>query len=589
MTLKSRVFRLAVILGTATFCTFFPPISLASSEIFFDNFDDNDISNWVVTKNNCKYNGNPALWQASNGELSMLINGGGCSTYIIPPSIIGENTNYVVSIDIRLSSIDQDRNVIVKYANIDNWYGLHIVGTDVYFEKVVNGVEYVLPSRQFTYSFSNNSIYNISVEVKGSLFDIYINDVLVKTIQDQSPMFPVSSVGLAASAGGIPYSEVWFDNFSVTEINSKQLAVPDLKQYDQLWKDEIYDHAPVWAGNQKTTMERWGCLLTSLTMIGQYYGYSFSPQDLNAWLSSQPHAFTPRGALVTDMFGKYLAHFNLELPKLEYKREAYETGLLTTEIEATRPAILKWKGSMNTNHFVVARGISGDDFLVHDPATNKTLLSELGPSIVSLDTFTPSHTDLSSVVLVVDENYHIGVTNSEGNPVVVEESIEYPLHDTAGTLPQNIGERFVRIPKPQEGTYHVAVTGPAGIYTLHSYVFNDEGQETYADFTGILAGESEHFTITIGQESEVKKDITIESMSADLDGAYHEGFIKSKAIYQLLKRELTVAENFLKRNKTKQYRLTLEVIKKQLIAFTPRHITSDVSALLQAEIQSLLD
>lgn len=589
MILNSRVLFLSILLSLLVSSLISPSNLSANNVTFVDDFNDNDISDWTVAKNNCKFNGNQAQWVSILGELTFTVNGGNCSSYIFPPMLLPDSGNYSISVSMRVSDINQDRNIMIKFYDTDNWYDLHIVGNEVYFEKVVNGIEYILPGRLVSYPFQNNGTYIFTINVTQNKFEIFVNGSLINTIADSSPTFDGMYSGLAASAGGIPFSEVWFDNFVLSEIDvSPAITIPDIKQTDPLWKDEIYDHAPVWAGNQKTTMERWGCLLTSLTMIGQYYGYSFSPQDLNAWLSNQPHAFTPRGALITDMFGKYLAHFKLDLPKLEYKREVFDPALLTAEIEATRPAVLKWKGSMASNHFVVARGILNDDFLIHDPATEKTLLSELGPSIVSLDTFTPSNTDLSSIVLVMDDGYHIAVTDEGGNTVPVEESIEYPLHDPAGSPPQNQGERFVRIAKPQEGTYHVAVSGPMGIYTLHTYVFNGIGDETYINFNGILNA-SDYFTITIGEESEIVKDTTIESVMADLDGAYRAGMIKNKAIYQLLKRELSVAQNFLTRNKTRQYQLTVEIIKKQLVAFTPRHIPQDVSAILQDGLNALLD
>ncbi len=577
----------------------FFPSSIFSANLLTDDFSDGDSSNWVEHS--------PwGEWYVDGGEYignATLISQPEMSSY----SYIGDKAmqNYIYNVDVK-STKGVDKVILFRINESNSAYFISVrsnfsgSGNDIVLGRqdpigqASSSVLKIVPFPNFP-----DTWYHISTRVENVQNDVsitvYIDGVEYISFVDTSNPILNGAVGFEIWPGGYQMpiyglvTETHFDNVVVTDFNTDtSILVPDLKQYDPLWKDEEYDHAASWAGNQKTTMERWGCLLTSLTMLGQYYGYSFSPQDLNQWLSSEPHAFTPRGALVIDMFGKYLAQLNLDLPKLEYKRVDYDPTALTAELEATHPAVLKWKGSMATNHFVIARGTSGDDFFVNDPATTNTLVSQLGPSIVSMDLFTPSHTDLSSIVLVVDEQYNIEVKDQEGNLVSVEESIEYPLHDVSNTTPQNTGERFVRIPKPQEGIYHVAISG-AGIYTLHSYLFNQQGDEEYIALTGILANDSEYFTLTIGEESEIEKETTIESILADFDAAYKNGGIKSKAIYQLLKRELSLAQNFLKRNKTKQYTLALEVIKKQLIAFTPRQIKSDVSAVLQAEVDALLD
>lgn len=187
---------------------------------FLDDFN-NDINNtlpdgWIIPYNTCSTN-----WTIQNQKYGIRINSP-CVTETVPSGLtIPAGISYSFEVDMTMTqSANMDRNFVFKYKDHQNWYGIHTIGSNVYLHKVINGVEYFLPNWNFVYGFLDNGTYHFKVEVRGNEFWIYIDNVLYSVVPDSNPTFPNSTAGLQASSGGVPTSEVWFDNVLVTELPS---------------------------------------------------------------------------------------------------------------------------------------------------------------------------------------------------------------------------------------------------------------------------------------------------------------------------------------------------------------------------------
>jgi hypothetical protein len=567
--------------------------SMISQLPFTDDFGDSDYDNWRIISNSCKYNNQPAYWQVSNGELGIKINGGGCSTFLMPTSApINPNSDYFVESDIRFTpSINMDRNLIVKFKDLSNWYGLHFVGSNVYLDKVVGGTEYFLPNKQFTYPFQNNQQYKVKTEVIGNQFKIYIDGVLVHTITDQNPVFPHTTAGLAASGGAILSSEVWFDNFKIEEINDNiVLNVPSLKQGDPPWGSVVYNNYPDVSTNQ--TIRKWGCYLTSASMVLQKNGFDISPLQLNTILKNN-NGFTIDHGVDLAAVASYTQKLS-DNNHLLYKWYDFNTAQLEAELNADRPPIVKLQGSSLPfgTHFVVVYGKKNGEYLIRDPepTSSKTKLSDYSSDLYSgIRSLVPANTDFSYFNIYTSLNVTPKVFSSDGVQVTEYDYIEGPISADDGSS-ENSGEplRVFSYPQALQDNYKVEFAGN-GVYDADFRLYDQDGNLTEQKIDGLLAsGQTDEVKVSFGQDNTTIAQITIDSTIADVDAAYATGMINKKFTYQTLKAGLFVAKDLYLLNKTILYKATLKLLLADVKKSTPKYITPEASEILQADLNYLI-
>ncbi len=277
---------------------------------------------------------------------------------------------------------------------------------------------------------------------------------------------------------------------------SNVLSVSDIKQYSSPWGSQTYDSANVWSNNP--TINRWGCALTSASMVLKYWGHNINPDQLNTWLKSQSDGYLWNGLLNWLAVSRYTKqHDSISTPTLEYRRLPATLGNIETEIGNGRPSILKLPG-----HFVVGKGYEdGGNYYINDPATTQSTLGYYNNSYLALNQFKPSHTDLSYILLTINPEYTLSVFNSLGN-MVGEFNLEEPLLDQVGgvsTSGSSLGMYI--LPVPDNGTYRVEIVGPSGIYTLNSYIYNTDGDVTLTSFSDTIeTGKTDKIEIVIDDE-----------------------------------------------------------------------------------------
>lgn len=136
------------------------------------------------------------------------------------------------------------------------------------------------------------------------------------------------------------------------------MAFQELYQNDSRWKNNVIGFGT----NQ--TIEYFGCLLTSMTMIGNYFGGSETPASLNERLK-QSNGFRDqfvRPATISTVFGNIKYQYNEKKPVSLQKIDA---GLAAGSLVAvmvdyeTRPGL--------QGHWVVIHKKEGNDYHIWDP------------------------------------------------------------------------------------------------------------------------------------------------------------------------------------------------------------------------------
>ena len=181
----------------------FPSNALAQNIIFEDNFNDGAAEGWQVI-------GSPTNWQVVNGEYGILVPSGVTNTVPSDSLWNPDWQNYIYEVD--LTGVQgTDKNILIKFMNTANFYEIHHTGGNIHFEKVVNGIQYVV-APAVNYPLNNGSIYHFRFEVDNNHYKIFESQNLLFDVEDQSPTFQGGKIGLRASTGAVFPTEVWFDN-----------------------------------------------------------------------------------------------------------------------------------------------------------------------------------------------------------------------------------------------------------------------------------------------------------------------------------------------------------------------------------------
>ncbi|MFZ3301294.1 MAG: C39 family peptidase [Microgenomates group bacterium] len=276
------------------------------------------------------------------------------------------------------------------------------------------------------------------------------------------------------------------------------LSVPSLKQYSTPWGNKIYDHT-------KNTIHEFGCALTSAVMVLQYHGHIVLPDTLNNWLNNQSDGYIRNGLINWLAVSRYTKlHDSTNSPTLEYKRLEPTKGDLDNELNSNRPAILKENG-----HFVVATGKTNNSYLINDPGyASRNTLEPYGNTYLAINSYTPTHSDLSYMMFVVDPDINIEIKDSNGLLIPAESYIDEPIN---GLTNPNIksGEtvKIILFEKPETGDYKLLVSGPKGKYQLNSYLYDVNGNVNQNKFNGeIKSNETDKYNISFSSEKEkIKK------------------------------------------------------------------------------------
>lgn len=453
----------------------------------------------------------------------------------------------------------------------------------------------------FLYDFPDNEFIKLKLEYNSSTNEVkgYINNELIAQ-GFYSGLKGKSKAGFAAVVR-LPGQEVdvRFDDFKVSgKLANQVLPVPDIKQYSNPWGSQIYNFANNWFPSNPS-IARWGCAITSATMVLNYHGDNTDPGTLNEWLKNN-NGYTRNGAVLWPSISKYSLN-DPDTPTLEFAYLPFSNALVKSEVDSNRPPILKLlNATYGGNHFIVAKGYGNPDIFVNDPgnASNDTLseANSYWGDTVKLGRFTPSNTDLSYITLFVDDDVELEVVNPSGNIL----GNEYYFKEGPMLDPENPNsDSGVEIlnafyyPKPPDGLYKVSLSGE-GNFQLDSYLHDQEGNVQLQNFLGQLEnGQEKDYYIFISDNlkftfpTDTKKGIEI--LLSDLEEMYKTGDISKNGVFVSLKQLLENALKQIQKENPLTAEILLNVALERIKFFTPKFINEASSNELQAKIQILLD
>lgn len=447
----------------------------AQRTLFEDDFE-NGLDKWQPAYSLFGY------WQTINGRAQITLNTTFMRNEITPKLIWQENwQHYQITFDYMVLQ-GSDKNINFGFTDNYEWYEIHFINGNFYLSHVSDGNvvwSFVGHKTLFT-----NTLYSFKIELDYDRISISVNgDRIVDTID---PTYPGSfgKPTLKATTGVSRPTTVNFDNFKIALLEEPP---PDeftiFKQTDPAWSDLEYDHASTWS--QNPTIGRWGCALSSLAMILDFYQISqlpdsseLTPLTLNDWLKSQPDGYLGEG-LVNWIAGTRLTKQmsdSLGTPKLEYLRHSSDPlTIATTEISEGRPVIMQIPG-----HFLAGYQVQDDDIKIADPAFNHTLFSQHQVNLVSTRSFTPSNTDLSYILVTHDHNLDLQFDDGI-NPAVFSDYLE------ADFTPQTLANSLTihEIAKPESNDYPFTISqAEYGQFSLKFYLYDHNAEVKIIEYTG---------------------------------------------------------------------------------------------------------
>ncbi|GEM_PF-2497692 len=368
-----------------------------------------------------------------------------------------------------------------------------------------------------------------------------------------------------------------------------QELIPSLKQYDPLWRDETYDSANIWSPG-KSSIERWGCALTSATMILNSYGYNINPKQLNDYLVTN-NGYTRAGGVVWGKISTYTkTHETNNKPVLEFtktkftisKLDQYLTSHLFPIIGLVKPVTLN-------SHFIVATGKTGQEYKINDPATNETELSFYEPhSYSTLNTFIPSHTNLSAIYLYIDDHVTFKVFDPQNVELEQGYEKEYALRDQVEGMSANTEAlKSFYLGKPQPGVYRVEITASKS-YQLDSYVFNSNGQTTERTFSKKI-DKPDKSIIVINTVNNTVEPINFSFLLGRIEDAYTSKQIKTAGVYKSLKNLVQLSEKFYFKKQKSSAKLMLNIVYAELRYLPTKSISQQSKTELQQITKLLLE
>ena len=517
------------------------PTIIHAQNIFEDDFETGEISDkWpYISGNWTKESFNNSTW-------SRVSSGGFTDNQLEIDNNLW--TDYIFKVDI-FKIEGEDINLFFRtqgsrYLNLPGHnlpigYGLHMQHNRIALQKFTSTSGTELHVVTENVPFLNTTLKHVEIKLTNNNIKIFFDNSNSPIIDYTDADNPFLNGGVSiGSITGSSSQNVRFDNIVISELSTETAApsptptesatpsaspsaspttsptattsamptatpivlnVPNLKQYSLPWKNKLY------AFTQKTIHE-FGCALTSAAMILQYHGHNINPDKLNDWLKNEPDGYIRNGLINWLAITRYTKlHDTANSPSLEFKRLLPTNENLTNELTNNRPAILKENG-----HFVVAKSILGNTFGINDPGySNRNDLTPYNNSFLAINSFTPSHTDLSYMMFVVNPNINLKLFDNNNNPVDSQEFIEDPINNLIKPN-QKSGSpvKILILSKPQNGKYTLKLTGNKGKYNLDSYLYDVNGKVTTNKFEGKLnSNDTDKFTINFeGRKSIKDKD-----------------------------------------------------------------------------------
>jgi len=531
-------------------CFFATPVQ---AEVLFSDDFSHDMQKWQQLR------GSPQDWKILNGQLEATLPGiFSISEWVPkdeywPPGL----RNYIYELDITPRA-GADTNISFRVQDAQNWYELHF--TQGYnLVKLVNGSIY--PHFNFFggTTISGGSAHHLKIIVNEGVVTIWVDGTLFTQRVDPTYLGAGGKIGLKATTGSVAPTHVSFDNVVVTTLDHQEnptdtlLQLPLFKQTNPLWKDQEYDHAKNWSSARRSGIGNWGCALSSVAMVLQYYGISqlengelITPSTLNAWLISQSDGYIGEGLMNWQAVTRLtrLLSSRLKTPKLEYSfSPGANTQVALNQVLAKKPSVVELPG-----HFLVVSGTNQEknDLRIHDPAYEYDWLSQHQKPLTSTRIFTPSHTDLSYLLIVAPTNVHLELLDEQGATVANFTSHTEYVQDPNDPAEKSSAHQIYQLAKPNSGIYTLRVFAETPTTYSLQILNYDVAANVKEDF---FSGEATQIVavhqILYSKEIDPSLESTVDfTRFLQLLTSFHESDqIHTRAIFEYLYRQAELAQN----------------------------------------------
>jgi predicted GH43/DUF377 family glycosyl hydrolase len=388
----------------------------------------------------------------------------------------------------------------------------------------------------------------------------------------------------------------WSIGYASKEIEKNE--VPLLKQTSNPWQDDIYDRANLWSPSNMS-INRWGCAVTSATMVLQHHGYTklpnntpLDPGTLNTWLNSQRDGYVGTGLVnwhAISRLSKQARDINgiTEFEALEFERTGKNNALLDSDLEKNNPAIL-----MQPGHFVVATNKLSNTYEINDPFFDRdTIANGYGNTYQALYRYIPSNTDLSTLLIVHPTAYTLEVRDSQNN-IVSESYIQTPISAADQPSLKAGGDvKVLTVKKPSSGIYTLTYkSSTTEIVNISLFLYDKNGEVIESKIEGFAHPANNAYEIVFNKDDNtktyIKKVVTFNSILKDLDAAYKNKQIHL-AYYNNLKQLMLEAQkdNTRKNALSSKIRLFAAI---QITSFPSEILISkDYSKILNSDLKML--
>jgi len=359
-----------------------------------------------------------------------------------------------------------DHNFVWNFQDTENYYQAHFNGGAVWVSRFIDGEEMLSVGKNFITSLGQT--YEIQLKQVGNRLTLVIDDQAIVAFDDLTHNEQSEGlVGFKLSPGAVIPVETKYEHIMAYDAAVTLLPVSLLQQNDEQWGEIEYDTASQWSDWEAPTISRWGCALTSLTMIMRYHGLTtmpdgqpVDPATVNQWLLDEEDGYVGQGLVnwfaATRLIRQISERYSVpgsQLPKLEFSYQGLpwlEVG--KNELLTGRPLIAQVPG-----HFTVVNGYDehNNEFLISDPLYSYQYLSQ-HPATLSLRLFRPSQTDLSALVAVHRPEVVVEILNESG--VVVSQTWREEIVDSVSGESTEVWQ-FTVVNQPAAGRYQVNVVG----------------------------------------------------------------------------------------------------------------------------------
>lgn len=475
------------------------PKEVSAVVLFEDDFSTG-LSKWNITR------GELSWWSTEHYKAEVTIPQKLSITDLVPKDEYWDSSwkNYIYEVEVTpLEGVD--RNIVFRFHDNYNWQQLHLVTNSFnlvgWKDGSIDPFLNILGPR----SISNHFTYKVKVIVNEATVTIFINGKLfIEHAYNGNFDIYSGKIALRGSTGTVFPSKVSFDNVVVRSIDDPEvfLNTPIHKQNNTRWKDKEYDTALQWSS--QPTIGEWGCALTSLVMLFEYYdlvtfpnGLLLNVDSMNEWLKSQPDGYIGEGLVnwvaATRLTKKISDRFGT--PKLEYKRLIGPAILNSIErINSLQPTILEIPG-----HFMLSTGYSSnkEDIYINDPLFSFQKLSQHQKPLLSTLTFTPSQTDLSYLLIIAPLNTNLELLDLNGNKIPAVQVHTESIKNASET--QLTSRKLLEFPKPASGYYQIKIIQSVqSFYPVSIWAYDFNAEPTLLEASG--SQEIERFIIKYQKE-----------------------------------------------------------------------------------------